>query len=270
MARRTKKTETAMTKYEEQLAAAAAAATETEASVASGQFFGLRGGQLTFDDAPMPNNEMAVVIADYVMENVYYEGEYNPDEPQGPVCFAFGRSDKELAPHPDAVAPQSETCAECEHNQWGSARTGRGKACRNTRRIAMIPAGELEGGDFEPYDNEHFVDATQAFMKIPVTSVKGFSAFVKNIAGVLKRPPHGIFTKVSVVPDPKTQFKVQFTPLGEIPNDLLPTIFARNEEIAQTIDFPYTPPEVHEEEEAPKQQRRKSSKKTTRKKSSRR
>jgi hypothetical protein len=83
-------------------------------------------------------------------------------------------------------------------------------------------------------------------MKIPVTSVKGYAAFVKSVAGSLKRPPHGIFTKVSVRPDPQTQLKVLFEPLAQVPNELLPAIMKRHEEAAASIEFPYAPAEERE------------------------
>jgi hypothetical protein len=51
-----------------------------------------------------------------------------------------------MGPHPSMQAdanfqPQSDLCKTCEHNQWGSADKGRGKACQNRRRLTMIPAG---------------------------------------------------------------------------------------------------------------------------------
>src|SRR5271170_6510523 len=90
---------TAIVNYEAELAEQAQIAAGMEASTASGQFFGLRAGVLTYNDAPLPNNEMAVVILDGVLENVFYEGAYDPDTPQSPMCFAFGRDEATMAPH---------------------------------------------------------------------------------------------------------------------------------------------------------------------------
>lgn len=239
----------AVVKWDEELARQAQIASKQEESVATGQFFSIRGGQLSFNDSPIPGNAMAVVILDAVLENVYYEGEYDPDTPQSPVCFAFGRDDSEMTPHEIVIkagnAQSTEGCAGCEHNEWGSAERGRGKACRNTRRLALIPAGNFDDrGRFKlNTDQEHFESTSIAFMKLPVTSVKGYAAFVKQVAGALKRPPFGIVTKVSVVPDAKTQFKVVFEPIQPIPDTLMGAVMARHEEAGQTIDFPYTPPD---------------------------
>jgi hypothetical protein len=244
---------TAVANWDEELAAAAAAAAAQEASTSSGQFFGLRAGVLTFNDAPLPNNEMAVIILDAVLENVFYGGAYDPDTPQSPVCFAFGRDEKTMEPHANVDSEegfdrQHQSCHGCPNNEFGSADVGKGKACRNTRRLAMISAGTLErigrsdSTTFTAFEDvEHFETSPIGFMKLPVMSVKGYAAFVKQVAGALQRPPHAIFTKVRVVPDAKSQFRVLFEPIGQVPNELLGAVMARHREATESIEFPYTP-----------------------------
>lgn len=250
-----KKTGTSIAKWDEELARQAEAAAGMEASVAAGQFFSLRGGQLTYNDAPLPGNQVAVVILDAVLENVYYEGAFDPDSPQSPTCFAFGRDEKTMAPHETVVEAgqqQHDACAGCAHNEFGSADKGKGKACRNTRRLALLSAGSLNErtGEFEPEDNlEHFKNSQVAFMKLPVTSIKAYAAFVKQIAGTLKRPPHGIFTRIRVVPDPKTQFKVTFEALGLIPDPIMGAVMDRHKETGEVIMFPY---QLEDEDAKPK------------------
>lgn len=247
---------TSVVAWDEELAKQAAIAAGMEESTASGQFFGLKAGVLTWNDTPVQNNEMAVIILDSVLENVYYEGAYDPDVPQSPTCFAFGRDDKTMAPHANVVAAGNQQCGAsglcngCEMNEFGSAEKGKGKACRNTRRLAMIPAGNFnKNGDFTMFkESDHFATTPIGFMKLPVTSVKGYAAFVKQVAGVLRRPPHGIITKVKVIPDPKSQFKVIFEPLENVPNDFMGSIMERNKEAQALIEFPYS---LDDAEEAP-------------------
>ena len=247
----------AIVAWDEELAKMADVASAMEANSGGGQFFGLRGGQLTWQDAPMKDNQMAVIILDSILENVYYEGAYNPDVPQSPTCFAFGRDEREMKPHiivTDAGQHQNPECYGCEHNEFGSANIGRGKACRNTRRLAMIPAGQFNNsGKFEMVeDDEHYESSTVGFMKLPVTSVKGYASFVKQISGTLRRPPFGVITKVKVVPDPKSQFRVLFEPITTVPDELLEIIVKRHKEVAPTIDFPY---QLTEDEPAPARSR---------------
>ena len=253
---RTRKTtggSNALVKWDEELARQAEIAAGMEANAGGGQFFSMKSGVLSWQDAPLPDNQMAVVILDSIFETTYYEGEYDPDVPQSPVAFAFGRDEKTLTWHENSDPEfAGKLCSESEVCQWGSADRGRGKAARETRRLAMIPAGTFnQSGKFEMFDDEeHFASTTIGFMKLPVTSVKGYASFVKQVAGTLRRPPFGIVTKVRVIPDPKTQFKVLFEPIMNIPDELMGAIMKRHEEAKSTIDFPYTP--VEEESPAPK------------------
>lgn len=242
---------TALVKWDEELAKQAEIAAGMEANTGGGQFFSLKGGILSWQDAPLPNNQMAVVILDSIFETTYYEGKYDPDTPQSPVAFAFGRDEKTMVWHENSDPEfAGKLCIESDVCQWGSADTGRGKAARETRRLAMIPAGSFnQAGKFELFEEEeHFASTAIGFMKLPVTSVKGYASFVKQVAGALRRPPFGIVTKVKVVPDPKTQFKVVFEPIMNIPDELMGSIMQRHEEAKSTIDFPYQPAD---EEKAP-------------------
>lgn len=267
-ARKPKSTGKDLVQWDEELAKQAEIAAGMEANSGGGQFFSVQAGLLSWQDAPLPDNQMAVIILDGIMENVFYEGPYDPDNPQSPVCFAFGRDEKLIRPHQVVVDAHNEQCGMsglcdgCEMNEWGSADVGRGKACKNVRRLAMIPAGTLKDGKFVLNDDEeHYASTAIGFMKLPVTSVKGYASFVKQVAGALRRPPHGIITKVKVVPDPKSQFKVLFEPIMNVPDDLMGIVMSRHDEAMATIDFPYTTNEEAEEEAKPATARRAPAKK---------
>lgn len=244
----------AIVKWDEELAKEAEIAAAAEANAGGGQWFSIKGGILTWNDAPVPNNQMAAVIVGSLFENVYYEGEYDPDEPRGPSCFAFGAEEKGMAPHPvarEAGSAQEGPCATCPKNEFGSADKGKGKACKNTRRLALVSAGQLDAnGKFTPADPESFDTSPLGLMRLPVTSVKGYANFVKNIANGLKRPPHGVATKVKVIPDPKSQYKVTFEPLVALDADLRDAINRRRDEAKPLIEQPYTP--FEEQEDKPK------------------
>lgn len=244
----------ALARWDAELAKEAEVAAAMEANTGGGQFISTRGGKLSVDDAPVPGNRMAVHIVDHVFENVFYEGDFDPDSPSSPTCYAFGRDEKEMAPHPKVVeagTAVSERCAGCPNNEFGSADKGRGKACKNTRRLALLPAGTYdERGKLKLIaDPEAHLSANIRFMKLPVTSVKGFAGFVKSVAGTLKLPPHGIVTKVSVEPDAKTQHKVVFEPVSKLADSVGAAIMKRREEAKATIEFPY---QQHDEGERPK------------------
>ena len=247
----TKAAGTAVANYDEQLAAMMQQEVETEKSVSTGgKFISTKGGQLSFDGNPMKGNEMYVVIVDHIFENAYYEGRFNPDNPQPPTCFAFGRSEAELIPHVNVIEAEQnpcDNCADCHMNQWGS--DGKGKACKNVRRLALIPAGHVnkKSEELELYDADHFATAEIAYLKLPVTSTKGFSTYVKQVAQAYSKPVLGVITRVYITPDAKTQYKVNFEAIDEVPAELLGTLMQRRSMVTEEIDFPYS----LEREEAP-------------------
>lgn len=247
----------------DRLAAEAKAAAETEARANTGgmKFFSIRGGILMFDDNKMPRNEMAVVILDHMFENIYYGEDYDPEVVTPPVCYAFAREQADLAPHEDVVAREqavNETCKGCPMNEFGSATRGKGKACSNRRRLAMVPAGTFnKAGDFDLIeDDDHYLSTEVGALKLPVTSVKGYSTYVKQLAATEGLPPWGVVTRVWVEPDPKSQFKVHFELQEVLPDDLMEAVMSRRDQVMMEIDAPYNLD--HEEREVAEKPRTRS------------
>jgi hypothetical protein len=231
----------ALARWDAELARQAEAAAKQEANTGGGQFFSLRGGTLKLNDAPLPNSEMAVVVVDAVLENVFYSQEFDPESPTSPDCYAFGRDEATLAPHEAVEQKQSELCADCPQNRWGSSDKGRGKACRNRRRLACVAAGTLDArtGAFEAYDAEALKAGQLAYLALPPTSLNSWGAYVKQLAATVRRPPHAVVTRVKVVPDPKTQLKVTFELIDVLDQELIPVAMELHEAQASQIAFPY-------------------------------
>lgn len=236
---------TALVDWEKEMAAQAKVAADVVANIGGNvPRFSVRGGMLSIDDQQVPNNQMGVVIADAALVNTYYTGKYDPDDPQPPTCFAIGREDGKLAPHPSVVErgqAQSESCRGCPMNAFGTAETGKGKACRNRVRLALIKAGEYDAqGRFAPYDDpEHFDASPFALLEVPPTSVGAYATFVKQVASAMRLPPHGLFTKVRAAPDPKVQVRVFFEPIAKAPTSLLATLVKRNREAGPIVEQPF-------------------------------
>lgn len=251
-------TGTAMVKWDEELAKYADQSEAQEDTAQGGggmKYFSLKSGVLSFDDNVIPGNKMGVIILDSMFEHAYYEGKFDPNNPAPPTCFALGRDEGELAPHKtvfDHDQAQNDTCAGCPMNEFGSADTGRGKACKNVRRLALIPAGTFaKNGEFKFIDDdEHYADTGLAFLKVPVTSTPAFKAYTKQIAQSLRKPLFAVATEISLVPDAKNQFAVKFSALEEVPMELLDTIFKRVEEAKALIDTPYNLDQEEEEKPA--------------------
>lgn len=237
------------------------AAGAQRAAGGGGKFFSMKAGVLSFDDNPLPGNQMAVVILADTIENSWYDGPYDPSTPASPKCFAFAHDEDDLEPH-EAVdndpyfERQAMACSGCPRNEWGSAPTGKGKDCKNVMRLAMIPAGQYKPTgkgrnvtyELELYDDPtHFQKADVAFLKVPVMSVKNYSKYVKQLNADLRRPPHGVITNIYIEPDPKSQFKVMFELVDTLDTSLLPAVMPRHKTEDANIGFPYSPPLEPEE-----------------------
>lgn len=228
----------AIVKWDEQMAAYAERFAKQEAAVGLGQFISIRNAKMSFNGNEVPGNKLSVIVLDSVLENAMYVGQFDPSTPQSPICYAFGRTDAEMKPHEKAPQPQSPTCSTCEHNVFGTSDRGKGKACGNVRRLALIPASDLE----QAQDIE---EAKLAYLKVPVTSVKAWAGYVQQLSNTLKRPPFAVVTEISVQPDNKTQLKVQFRMVESITEaKLFKALLAKHEEAEKAIIFPY--PEFEE------------------------
>jgi len=211
-----------------------------EVSAGGGSWLTFQGGRLKFKGVEIQGNETDLIVLDEVLENLYYEGTFDPDSPASPVCFAFAREVGELAPHNASPDKQHDACKGCPQNEWGSAATGRGKACKNIVRLAMVPWGD---GSLEQVQK-----AEIAFAKLPVTSVKNWSAYVNGLHAKSNRPPFAFITKLSVVPDTKSQFQVTFEAVEPVPQKLLGSVLQRVKEAEGVIvpAVPYAPIEQSE------------------------
>jgi hypothetical protein len=239
-----------ITKWDEELARQAdIGAKMEENSLGLGNSISLRGGIMKYKDAPIPGNKMNVIILDWAFVNTWYKDDFDPDTPVNPDCFALGKVEDQMAAHElsenkqqmDADGDPADKCAGCWANQWASAEKGRGKACKNKRRFIMITEDALETG---------ISDAQAATMQLPVTSVKGWAGYVTSIKDTIRRPPIAVITEISVVPDAKSQFAVQFRLKDKVDNEHLDELMAKAKAVQKQLMQPYTP--MPEEQVAPK------------------
>lgn len=210
--------------WEQQLAKYATQASKTaEASAGGGSWLSFKGGVLTYKGVPVQNNETELVVLDQVLENLYYEGAYDPNTPTSPVCFALAREKDELVPHEKSPSKQSDDCASCEHNKFGSAAQGRGKACKNSQRLAVLAVGD---GSLE-----QLAETEVTFAKLPVTSVANYANYVQKMQALYSgMPPFAFVTRLKLIPDAKSQFKVLFDFSRRLTKEELGVVFSRVKE----------------------------------------
>lgn len=195
----------------------------------------LKSGVMTFMNQPLPGNKIDCVVLTAAFWNKFYEGRYNPSNIVNPTCFAVKLDNgDDMEPHENVENPISEACDGCPNMEWGSdPGGGRGKACKETRRLAVLPADVFKS-------LEDLRKAEIAVVDVPVTSVRNYGNFVNTLSASVKRPMWSVVTELSVVPDPKTQFKLVFQPRALINDpELLQLLKARVEEAQRAVGQPY-------------------------------
>jgi hypothetical protein len=186
-------------------------------------FLSTRGGVFSHGESVL-GHELSVVVLGAIRENTYYAEGYDPDNPQPPSCFAvdLGGDEGSMAPPVELASRVSDACAACEMNAFGSSDTGRGKACKNTVRLAMLHFDPTRVGDLEKVDG--------AMLRIPPTSLGKFSGYAATVNDAMKRPFFTVVTKVEIEADPKVQFRVVLSPIGAVTQELYPTLRKRADE----------------------------------------
>lgn len=251
-----KATTTQVNTWDAALAKSAVVASKAEAKAAPRSFVGMGGGKMTINGADQPNNEAVVIALDQIHANLYYESDYDASTPVPPTCYAFGVINDdgdvvghdtwdgraEMAPHKDVKERVHTDCATCPLNQFGSAKKGKGKACQNTRRVALIPAGTMIDGRPSFCDKaEQIESAPLVYLKVPTMSVKPLSGWVTQVANALELPTWGVFGKLTRVPNAVSQYTAQWETLGKIPSKLLEAVYKRVQQAKEDIVHPFAP-----------------------------
>ncbi len=103
-----------------------------------GNFISTKGKLFTFPSGP-PQNVLDCIVLDYICINQLMTP-YNPNVRGVTKCWAMGRDSANLIPSDKSPQRQAENCTTCAMNQYGSATNGgKGKACANTYRLAVVP-----------------------------------------------------------------------------------------------------------------------------------
>ena len=240
-----------LTPWQAELLADAEAACKQNAGIGGGLFASLKSGQLSIGGNPVPGNEIAVIVLGQAAVKTYYDRAYDPATPASPACYAIGETLEGLTPHKDSEDTQCENCSECPHNVFGSALLGKGKRCRDSVSLAMIEAGTLQAGVFHPFtDLEKIKVAEMIKMSIPPTSLKNWSNYVSGVRQIESLPPYACATRIRVVPDAKSQFKVEFLLAQTLPEEHARAMRARVSDATNLLQQPF-PKNSDEEKSVP-------------------
>ena len=108
-------------------------------SIENNVFTMLVGGKAVAVNEDRAMNIIVVRAAD-ANARTYYGGQYEKGTKSRPVCW----SDDSQKPHTNVKQPQHGTCAGCPQDIKGSGQ-GESKACRYSRRLAVLLASDIDG-----------------------------------------------------------------------------------------------------------------------------
>lgn len=161
-----------------------------------GSRFRIREGN---NETVLPDAKLRAVIvgASPNITKTYFKGTFNPKaEDKGPDCY----SNDGIRPAADADDPQSQLCASCQHNAWGSKMSESGqrmKACADQKRLAVISA------------DDHSPEPEVYLFQVTPGALNDFRAYGKLLESK-GLPPEIVVTEISFDPKeayPKAVFK---------------------------------------------------------------
>jgi hypothetical protein len=215
---------------------AADAKDEAAKEVPSAQAFSTRAGVLSYNGQAMPNNEVDVLIIGTAFVNSMFINKFDPNNIVSPLCFAMNEAGVDMVPHDNSFKKQADECVGCEQMEWGSdpnSPSGRGKMCKETRKLAVIPAEALN-------EEDGINKAPIVTISVPVTSVENWGGYVNLLSATAKRPVWSVITRIKLTPHPKKQFVMSFETVDAINDtDILTSLKEKRELGLKTVLAPF-------------------------------
>lgn len=177
-------------------------------------------------------SEFECVVVDFVAINKFYADSYDRNNITPPLCYAVNLEPSQLVPVDTSIEKQAESCAKCDLNKFGSA--GKGKACQNTRLLAVLPTDADSSTDL-------------MVLSVSPTAIDAFDKYVGSIARTFGVPVRGVVTKVGFNPA-KEYASMVFSSVAPADKDLFMTAHTRKMEALTLLT---TVPSFEAQEVAP-------------------
>lgn len=162
-----------------------------------------RNKMFELPDGTKSAGPITAVILDHRAMNLYYAKGYNPNDTAPPTCAAINAFVDDMAPPENLKTKKADACDGCPFNEWGSSPVGKGKACKNKRRIALIA----------PDADEHDKPMT---IEVSPTGIKFYDALISRLTSEGK-VPFEVITEISIDPD-EDYPTLKFDVVDENPN----------------------------------------------------
>lgn len=142
------------------------------------------------DDGDGPRNSIEVVIlkASPHISKIWYEQGFVDGSNAPPDCF----STNGMAPDPASPKKQSNTCAGCPRNAWGSKVTEAGKQskeCADSKRLSVVPSADINNDAL----------GGPMLLRVPAASlkdIKGYGELMQSYG----YPYYSVVTKIAFDP----------------------------------------------------------------------
>lgn len=195
------------------------------------------------DGDPKSTIELVIIDAPPHISKTYYAAGYTEGSIEAPDCQSIDG----VVPDPASTSPQSRSCATCPHAQFGSRITAngkKGKACNDSLRLAVVPAGDITNPNF----------GGAMLLRVAATSIAGFVQFndLLKSNGMSFR---ACVTRIGFDPDasyPKLVFK-RGRDLTEDERDSVVEMYSRTEALSRILSEPAQPRDDDDDGQAPAQ-----------------
>lgn len=175
----------AVVNVKEQMAAQLAKLADKTAPATGNKIRITQDKQFELPDGTKTRDPLQLVIVEFSSRNTYYLSAFDKDNPEPPACFAIGDNPRTLVPADNSPEKQSDACSSCPMNAFGTAANGKGKACKNSRLLAVLPPDAAD-------------DTPLWTLEVSPTALKGFDGYVNNVARTFQAPPIGVITTVGL------------------------------------------------------------------------
>lgn len=135
-------------------------------------------------DGARSSIEVVVIKAASVISKIWYESGYVDGSTAPPDCWSTNGQ----TPDPASPKKQSNTCAGCPMNAWGSKVTDAGKpgkACADSKRLAVVPLADIT--------NEAFNGPM--LLRVPAASLKDLKSYGDKL-GAVQYPYYAVGTRI--------------------------------------------------------------------------
>jgi hypothetical protein len=188
---------------------------------------------------PYPYFDCVILAMHDKTSKMFYSGTYNEDSAGAPICTSLN-SDK---PDAGVAEPQSPSCGICKNNVWGSAANGgRGKACQDHRKLAVL---------IMPYMTTHVLEKPllePVYFKVPPASLKPLKIYGDSL--VHRGVPHeAVITRITFVPG--KQFEMKFDLKQPLTDAEAPVVLPLVDDPQTKNIIGNTGAAIYEEEDAP-------------------